>query len=393
MDAVLGVLEALADPAAPIDDEALADQLLGTPAAMLVALAVAADALDLMEAAGVPDNDTLFGSMFSNLAAALGPVADPAREASLNQEAMTRLLRLVRCVRFDLEAVETVPTSSPLGVVGVMLIALQAISAPLADPDGVAAAVAAFIARNRPHPHRPVPSTTPMIRFGPDVDLDAALHGITEPRAAGRNNPCWCGSGRKSKHCHGSWSQAELGWIATVIWCAGTLPVSNLGFIAASPGPTGGGMGEPRNLEDLEMAVPVMVVDDRPEPAFRETLRRLALETIDIAPTSFTDTAPDIGVDTAINMRAAGGAARIDITWSDPVAFHLAVLIPFNAETFSWFAHLHRYGGFLVMDAAAGPEAEPTLAELASGDSVGVTVPADISARVLAAAADWLQVA
>jgi preprotein translocase subunit SecA len=60
--------------------------------------------------------------------------------------------------------------------------------------------VAAPRARARPqpqraHPTRPQPSMT----AGREVGTPAQGPGDNPP---GRNDPCWCGSGKKYKHCH-----------------------------------------------------------------------------------------------------------------------------------------------------------------------------------------------
>lgn len=369
-EAVLGVLEALADPAAPIDEQTLADERLGTPAAVLVALALAAGAIDEMEAAGVADSDTLFGSMFSNLAVALG-------DDGLGPEAMACLLRAVRFVRHDLPVVESVPAPTHLGIVGMMLIALQAISAPLADIAEGPAAVASFAARNRPHPARPVPHPTPMIRFGPDVDLDAMAGAVFGDRRPGRNDPCWCGSGTKSKHCHGSWPTIELAQVVTILWHAGALPVSNLGFVA------------PPGRQLPEAMVPLLTVDNRPDPAFGEVLRRVGIETADAAPTEIGDSVPsDVGVDTTIEVRAAFGIARFDISWSEPVPYHFAVTVPFTADTLVWFEQVHRYGGMCV---AASAAETPDLSEIVGGSPLWMSITADQTASLAAAARDFLR--
>ena len=379
-NAVLGALRAVAvEQPSLLDEEALADPLLETPGALLVALVVAADAVDQMEAAGVPDTDTLFGAMFSDLAALLGPVADPRREATLTPETMTRLLRAVRFVRYDIQAVETVPTSSALGVVGLMLIALQAISAPCAGPADVAGVVASFIDRNLPHPHIPIPSSSPMIRFAPDVDLDAMAGAVFGDRRPGRNDPCWCGSGTKSKHCHGSLSTVELAQVVTILWHAGALPVSNLGFVA------------PPGRQLPEAMVPLLTVDNRPDPAFGEVLRRVGIATITAAPTEIGGGFPsDVGVDTTIEVRAAFGIARFDISWSEPVPYHFAVTVPFTADTLVWFEQVHRYGGMCV---AASAAETPDLSEIVSGSPVlWVSIAADQTASLAAAARDYLRV-
>lgn len=38
------------------------------------------------------------------------------------------------------------------------------------------------------------------IDFNPHV---SRVHGVNMPLKIGRNEPCWCGSGKKYKNCHG----------------------------------------------------------------------------------------------------------------------------------------------------------------------------------------------
>ncbi|NUQ71577.1 MAG: SEC-C domain-containing protein, partial [Chthonomonadales bacterium] len=48
---------------------------------------------------------------------------------------------------------------------------------------------------------QPQPRRTPRI-IGDDLDSEAAPVGAAVTKKPGRNEPCWCGSGKKYKHCH-----------------------------------------------------------------------------------------------------------------------------------------------------------------------------------------------
>ncbi|MHC9977942.1 SEC-C metal-binding domain-containing protein [Corynebacterium diphtheriae] len=39
--------------------------------------------------------------------------------------------------------------------------------------------------------------------LGEEVDVALAQAPVRNEHKLGRNEPCWCGSGKKFKHCHG----------------------------------------------------------------------------------------------------------------------------------------------------------------------------------------------